>query len=402
MMNVEKIKSDFPILSRKVNGRGLVYLDSAATSQKPMQVIGAISDYYENHNANVHRGVHKLSEEATEAYEGSRKKIAAFVSAKPDEMIFTRNATEGINLVAQCLGFVKGDEIVSSVMEHHSNIVPWQMLKDRGVITKFVDISDNGTLKMDDYQKLVTKKTKLVTVTHASNVLGTINDVKKIAKIAHDNGALLLSDAAQSVPHMPVDIKGIGADFLVFSGHKMLGPTGIGCLYGRRDLLDGMPPFMGGGDMIKDVSLEGTIYNGVPYKFEAGTPDIAGAIGLGAAVDYLGKIGMKNVRGHEKKLAKRALKELQIVETYGRAPERGGVVAFNVKGLHSHDVASMLDENGIAVRSGHHCAQPLMKRLEIVSAVRASFYVYNDEEDIEKLSASLKDIMNVLKRNKAK
>ncbi|MBS3054314.1 MAG: cysteine desulfurase [Candidatus Aenigmarchaeota archaeon] len=397
-MNVEKIKSDFPVLSRKVNGKELVYLDSAATSQKPRHVINTIVDYYENHNANVHRGVHALSEEATEAYEGARKKVANFVNAKPDEMIFTRNATEGINLVAQCLGFGKGDEIISSVMEHHSNIVPWQMLKSRGVTIGFVDINDDGTLKMDDYEKLVTKKTKLVAVTHASNVLGTINDVKKIAKIAHDAGALLLVDAAQSVPHMPVDVRDMGADFLVFSGHKMLGPTGIGCLYGRRRLLEEMPPFMGGGDMIKSVELEKTVYNDVPYRFEAGTPDIAGAVGLGAAVDYLAKIGMKNVREHEKKLVNRATKELQMVETYGHAGGKGGVVAFNVRGLHSHDVASMLDENGIAVRSGHHCAQPLMKRLGIISAARASFYVYNDEEDIAKLSASLKDIINLLKK----
>ncbi|MBI4018992.1 MAG: cysteine desulfurase [Candidatus Aenigmarchaeota archaeon] len=399
-MNIEKIKSDFPLLSRKVNGKQLVYLDSAATSQKPKQVISAITNYYENHNANVHRGVHKLSEEATEAYEGSRKKIADFVNAKANEMIFTRNATEGINLVAQSLGFRKGDEIVSSVMEHHSNIVPWQMLKSRGVTTRFADIDEDGILKMDDYENLITKKTKLIAVTHVSNVLGTINNVKKIAKIAHDAGALLLVDAAQSVPHMPVDVRNIEADFLVFSGHKMLGPTGIGCLYGRSELLDAMPPFMGGGDMIKDVKLEGTIYNDVPYKFEAGTPHIAGAVGLGAAVDYLVKIGMKNVHEHEKKLVNFATTELQITETYGNAPENGGIVAFNVHGLHSHDVASMLDENGIAVRSGHHCAQPLMKRLGIVSAARASFYVYNDEEDITKLSASLKDIINLLKRKK--
>lgn len=393
MLNPGKIRKDFPILARKINGRQLCYLDSAATSQKPVQVLEAMNDYYEKHNANVHRGVHKLSEEATELYEGSRKKVADFINAGTEEIIFTKNATEAINLVSKTLNVKRGDEILSTVMEHHSNIVPWQMLD--GVKVRYTGISDSGNLDMEDYEKLINEKTKLVTVTHVSNVLGTINDVRRIAKLAHNAGALCLVDGAQSVPHMPVDAKKLGVDFLAFSGHKMLGPTGIGCLYGRKELLDAMGPFMGGGDMIKEVTLEKTTYNAVPHKFEAGTPDIAGAVGLGAAVDYLSSLGMVSVQKHEESLVKRAVEELEKlggVKIYG-PKKRAGIVSFNVRGLHSHDVASMLDEHGIAVRSGHHCAQPLMAAFGISSAARASFYVYNGESDALKLASSLKNII---------
>ncbi len=397
MLNIEKIKKDFPILARKIKGNQLYYLDSAATSQKPMQVLKAMNDYYEKHNSNVHRGVHTLSEEATEFYEGARKKVAGFINAEEKEIIFTKNATEAINLVSRTLGVKRGDEILSTVMEHHSNIVPWQMLN--GVKVRYVDIDKNGNLDMGDYEKMISEKTKLVAVTHVSNVLGTVNDVRKIAKLAHDVGALCLVDGAQSVPHMSVDVKRLGVDFLAFSGHKMLGPTGIGCLYGSKDVLDFMNPFMGGGDMIKEVTLAKTTYNEVPHKFEAGTPDIAGAVGLGTAVDYLSVLGMGNVQKHEEALATMAMEELaklKDVEIYG-PKKRAGVVAFNVHGLHSHDVASMLDEHGIAVRSGHHCAQPLMTRLGIVSAARASFYVYNNERDVLKLASSLRDIINQIR-----
>jgi cysteine desulfurase / selenocysteine lyase len=397
-MNVEEIRKDFPILNKKVKGKPLIYLDSTATSQKPNQVISSISDYYEKYNSNVHRGIHTLSEQATEEYEKSRKKIADFINAKEKEIIFTKNTSESINLLSNTLKLEKGDEVVSTVMEHHSNIVPWQMLREKGVIVKFADINDNGELK--NIEELITDKTKLVTFTHSSNVLGTINDVNKINKIAHDKGALTLLDAAQSIPHMPVSVNALDVDFAVFSGHKMLGPTGIGCLYGKKNLLETLPPFMGGGDMIKEVTLEETIYNDVPYKFEAGTPDIAGAIGLGAAVDYLTKIGMDNIREHEKKITKLALESLDMdgVTIYGKAKERGGVVSFNVEDAHSHDVASILDEDGIAVRSGHHCAQPLMKRLGIVSAARASFYIYTTENEIEKLVESIKNVKKVFRK----
>ncbi|MBI4015022.1 MAG: cysteine desulfurase [Candidatus Aenigmarchaeota archaeon] len=391
-MNAKKIKQDFPILKRKTQGRQLCYLDSAATSQKPRHVLKAMDDYYEKHNSNVHRGVHTLSEEATELYEGARKKVAGFINAGMKEMVFTKNATEAINLVSHTLDVKKGGEILSSVMEHHSNIVPWQLC---GAKVRYAGMDENGNLDMGDYEKMISEKTRLVAVTHVSNVLGTINDVRRIAKLAHDVGALCLVDGAQSVPHMPVDVKKLGVDFLAFSGHKMLGPTGIGCLYGKKEVLDSMMPFMGGGDMIREVTLAKTTYNEVPHKFEAGTPDIAGAVGLGAAVDYLSSIGMGSVQKHEEILAKRAVEELsrQGVEIYG-PKKRAGVVAFNVHGLHAHDVASMLDEHGIAVRSGHHCAQPLMERLGISSSARASFCVYNDERDVLKLASSLRDIID--------
>ncbi|MBI2971737.1 MAG: cysteine desulfurase [Candidatus Aenigmarchaeota archaeon] len=402
-MNAEKIRKDFPILKRKVHGKRLVYLDNAATAQKPVQVIEALSDFYSLHNANVHRAVHTLSQEATERYDTARERVAGFIGAGHDEIVFVRNATEAINIVLYAWArhnLRQGDEIVATVMEHHSNIVPWQSLQEKGVKLEFVDINEDGTLRMEDYERLVTRKTKLVTVAHASNVLGTINPVKDIAKLAHDAGARCLVDGAQSVPHMPVDVGNIGCDFLVFSGHKMLAPTGTGVLWGRKELLDSMGPFMLGSDIIKEVSLEKTTFREAPWKFEPGTPDFAGAVALGAAVEYLQKLGMRNVRKHEQSLTAYALRRLQEVggmTMYGprSAEQKGGVISFNLGDIHSHDLSTILDEAGIAVRSGHHCAMPLMKRLGIDAAARASFYIYNTKEEIETLARALEKAKKV-------
>ena len=396
-MNVTK---DFPILNRKVNGKPLIYLDNAATSQKPKQVIDKITDYYTNYNANIHRGIHKMSEEATEEYEGARQKTAKFIGANTKEMIFTKNTTESLNILAYwALRTLKsGDEVVLSVMEHHSNIVPWQMLQEKGVKLKFIDINSDGTLSDN---MLITKKTKIVSIVHASNVLGTINDVSKIGKIAHDNGALFVVDGAQSVPHMPVDVKKFGCDFLAFSSHKMLGPTGVGVLYGREDVLEKVTPFLRGGDMIKEVHLTNTKWNDLPWRFEAGTPNIADVIGFGTAIDYLNKIGMSNVRQHEIDVTKYAMKELgaiRNVKIYGPA-NRCGLVSFSIDGVHPHDTASILDTEGIAIRSGHMCAQPLMERLEVPALSRASFYIYNDKKDVDALVKGIEKVKTVFKVN---
>ena len=409
MVNVEKIRKDFPILGREIHGKPLVYFDNAATSQKPTQVIDAISDYYKQHNANVHRGVHKLSEEATAAFEGARKKVADFVNAGDvRQIVFTRNATEAINLVAYSWGrknIKKGDEILLTQMEHHSNLVPWQILaKEMGAKLKFIPITPEGELKIKN-EKLkiyLTSKTKLVALTHVSNVLGTINPAKQIIEKIHElstknqtSAPKVLVDGAQAVPHMPVSIQNINPDFYVFTGHKMLGPTGIGVLYAKKELLEEMDPFLSGGDMILEVDWEKSSWNYIPWKFEAGTPDVAGAIGLGAAADYLNSLGMKNVREHEKELTTYALEQLSKIRDlviYGpKDPEkRGGVISFNVVkngqvATHPHDLASILDTEGIAVRSGHHCAQPLMKVLEIPAAARVSIYIYNTKGEIDKL-----------------
>ncbi len=386
------MKDDFPIFSAH---KELVYLDSTATSQKPKQVIEAIENFYKTDNANIHRGLYDLSEHATEMHEGARRKIAEFVNAHPGGIVFVRNATEGINLVANSLDFKEGDEIITTIMEHHSNIVPWQMLKEKGVVVKVMDIDKNGCLKID--KKLFTKKTKLVAVCHVSNVLGTINPVEKIGVLAHEYDALFLVDAAQSVPHMPVDFKKIDADFMVFSGHKMMGPSGIGVLCAKPELLKAMKPFLKGGDMIKEVHLDEVKWNDIPWKFEAGTPNIEGAIGLGTAVDYLKKIGMGAIRKHEIELTEYAMKELSKINgitIYGpaNAEERGGVIAFNLKGVHAHDVAAILNEHKIAIRSGYHCAQPLAERLGVDATARASFYLYNDKMDIDKLVDALKKV----------
>jgi len=404
-LDTEKIRKDFPILKREIHGKPLVYLDNAATSQKPRQVIEAISNFYEQHNANVHRGVHKLSEEATAAFEGARKTVADFVNAGDvRQIVFTRNATEAINLVAYSWGrknIKKGDEILLTQMEHHSNLVPWQILaKEVGAKLKFIPINENGELRVHSSElgKYITPKTKLVAITHVSNVLGTINPIKQTISNIRDlrSDIRVLIDAAQAVPHMIVSIQNIRPDFYVFTGHKMLGPTGIGVLYAKKELLEDMDPFLSGGDMILEVDWERSSWNYIPWKFEAGTPDVAGAIGLGAAVDYLNSLGMKNVREHEKELTFYALEKLSKVKNlviYGSKDieKRSGVISFNIinnKGrvaIHPHDLASILDAEGIAIRSGHHCAQPLMEVLGIPAAARISFHAYNTKEEIDKL-----------------
>ena len=406
LLNVPKIKKDFPILERRVRDKPIVYLDSAATSQKPRQVIDATSDYYARYNANVHRAIYELGEESTRAFEGAREKVAAFIGAKSSsEIVFTKSTTESLNLVAYGWGLKgklrEGDEIVGSVMEHHSNHVPWHFVKDhRGVVLKYVDVDDDGRLRLEQYDELITRRTKVVTVAHASNVLGTINPVREIAERAHEVGAVCVVDAAQSVPHMPVDVQSLGADFLAFSGHKMLGPTGIGVLYGKEERLNEMEPFIGGGEMIREVHLGGASWNEVPYKFEGGTPNIAGAIGLGAAVDYLEGLGMDAVRAHEMDVTRAALDRLLALEGVRilgprEVRDRGGVVAFTMDRAHPHDIASILDVDGVCIRSGHHCAQPLMERFQVPATARASFYVYNDEADVERLVAALRKVQEV-------
>jgi cysteine desulfurase/selenocysteine lyase len=407
MLDVEKIREDFPIFKRKVHRKPLIYFDNAATTQKPIQVINAIKEYYESYNANIHRAIHTLSEEATQKYEEAREKVRKFINARSDkEIIFVRNATEAINLVMYAWGLnnlKESDEIISTVMEHHSNIVPWQFLRDKvGLKLKFIDVNSQGFLKLDELENILSKNTKLITVTHASNVLGTINPIKDIGKIAHDNGSLILVDGAQSVPHMPIDVKKLDCDFLVFSGHKMLGPMGIGVLYCNEEILENIQPFLYGGDMIKYVTLEKSVWNDLPLKFEAGTSNVEGAIGLGAAIDYLNKIGMEDIRKHEIELTKYAidkLSNLPNLDIYGpkKAEERGGVIAFNVKNVHSHDVAQILDEDGIAIRSGHHCAMPLHQKLGIESSARISFYLYNMKEEIDNFIEALGKISKVLR-----
>ncbi|MGC8686453.1 MAG: aminotransferase class V-fold PLP-dependent enzyme [Thermoplasmata archaeon] len=412
---------DFPIFERTFNGKKMVYLDSTATSQKPIQVIEAISEYYKKYNANVHRGIYGLSEEATDIYESSRKNISSFIHAKnPESIVFVRNTTEALNLLSYSLGrtLKKGDEIITTVMEHHSNIVPWQFLQEKGIKLKYLDINNNGLLKMEDLNNLITKNTRIITLTQVSNVLGTINDVKEIGRIAHEHDTYFIVDGAQSVPHMPVDVEQLDCDFLAFSGHKMLGPMGIGVLYGKLELLNEMDPFMGGGEMINEVHITGSTWADVPLKFEAGTPNVEGAMGLSAAVDYLRNLGMEEVRNHEKEMVKYTLSELEKFEDvifYGpKDPERRcGVVSFNFKNvknvqmakalmeegimIHPHDVASILDIDAVMVRSGHHCAQPLMDRLGVPATSRASFYIYNDIEDVDKFIDALKKVKKVLK-----
>jgi len=403
-MNTEKIRKDFPILNVKIHGKPLVYLDNAATSQKPKSVINAVKDYYENYNANIHRSIHKLGEDATAAYEDAHKKAADFINADFEEIVFTKNTTESINLLAYSLtqSLKPGDEIAISQMEHHSNFVPWQQLAIKNNLKlKFIEINKDGTLNNESIKKNITKKTKIVSVTHVSNVLGTINDVEKIGKIAHNNGAFFIVDGAQSVPHMPVDVKNLDCDFMAFSGHKMLGPTGIGVLYGKKELLENMPPFLYGGEMIKEVKFENTRFNDLPWKFEAGTMNIAEAIGLGAAIDYLNEVGMENIEKHEKELVKYAyekLLEIKELEIYGPSAEkRSGLVAFNVKGVHAHDTAQILDGEGIAIRAGHHCTMPLHSLLGISASARASFYLYNTKEEVDKLAEGIKKVIKVFK-----
>jgi len=392
------VRSDFPILERQVHGKPLTYLDSAATSQKPRQVIDAMSAYYASYNANIHRGVYTIAEEATAAYEAARKKVATFIgAASTKEVIFVRNTTEAINLVAQTWGrknLRAGDEVVLTEMEHHSNLVPWFLLAEQiGFTIRYIPVTAGGLLDLAALPHLLSERTRLVSLTQMSNVLGTIIDVRAVADAAHRAGALCLVDGAQSVPHMPVDVKQMDCDFLAFSGHKMLGPTGIGCLYGKRAVLEEMPPFMGGGEMIRHVTYEGARYNDLPWRFEAGTPSIAEGIGLGVAVDYLTNLGMDNVHRQEEVLTAAAMAKLSAmpgVTVYGPpANQRGGAVAFTVKGMHPHDIATLLDQDAIAVRAGHHCAQPLHTKLGIPASTRASFYVYNTLADVDVLVESL-------------
>ncbi len=398
-LDVENIRGDFPIFSKTINGKPLIYLDSAATSQRPKQVIDAVRRYYEEYNSNVHRGIYSISIEATEEYEKARRKVARFINARSErEIVFVRGTTEGLNLVAYAWALRnlrKGDKILLTEMEHHSNIVPWQLVaKQTGAEINYIPFNKHdGKLELDKLDKH--KDFKILSFTYASNVLGTINDAKKLVKHAHENNAIAVIDAAQSVPHMRVNVQDIGCDFLAFSGHKMLGPTGIGVLYGRREILEEMEPFMGGGEMIREVHLSRSTWNEVPWKFEAGTPNVAGAIGLGAAVDYLERIGMERIRRHEESLTKHALDEFERIRgmrIYGppEATERAGLIAFNIADIHAHDLATLLDEDGICVRAGHHCAMPIHTKLETPATTRASFYLYNTHEEVEKLTESLK------------
>ena len=407
-INVARIREDFPILKRQVNDKPLIYFDNAATSQKPNAVIDAIDRYYREYNANIHRGIHKLAEEATLAHETAREKVAKFINAKrASEVVFTRNTTEALNLVAYSWGRAsirKGDKIVLTIMEHHSNIVPWlRLAEEKGAAVEFVKIDENGELREDELHELIDERTKIVAVTHASNVLGTVNPVRDIGRVAHRFGALFVVDAAQSVPHMAVDVEDIDCDLAAFSGHKMLGPTGIGVLYGKSEYLERMPPFLGGGEMIKEVHTTGASWKDLPYKFEAGTPNVSGAIGLGAAVDYLSGVGMKNVQDHEREITSHALNRMKQVEglqIYGpkEVDRRVGVISFNLGDIHAHDLASILDEEGIAIRSGHQCAQPLMEFMHVPATSRASFYIYNTKEEVDVFIEALEKARKIFAR----
>jgi cysteine desulfurase/selenocysteine lyase len=403
-LNAQAIRADFPILAREVNGKPLVYLDSAATSQKPAVVIEAMDDYYRRYNANPHRGVYAISEEATAAYESARRRVAAFINApSPKELIFTRNTTEAINLVRYSWGRANikaGDRILLTEMEHHSNLVPWQLLaQEVGARLEFLCIDDDGLLLLEGLERKL-EGVKLLAITHQSNTLGTINPIKAIAAVARRAGALTLIDGAQAVPHMPVDVQDLGVDFYAFSGHKMCGPTGVGVLWARRALLEAMPPFLGGGDMIKRVKLTEASWNDLPWKFEAGTPSVAEGIGLGAAVDYLSQFGMDSVRAHERTLVDYAMEKLQDVPgitLYGpREPElHGGAISFTLPQIHPHDLATLIDREGIAVRAGHHCTQPLMDRLGVPATTRASFYLYNRPEEVDQLVSGIQKAQKV-------
>ena len=401
--DVERVRADFPLLRQQVNGKPLVYLDNGATSQKPQCVIDELVRYYTTENANVHRGVHTLSQLATDDYEGARSKVRRFLNAADDrEIIYTRGTTEGINLVAQTFGRQNvgpGDEIVVSNMEHHSNIVPWQMLcEEKGAVLRVVPIDDSGELLMDEYEAMVGPRTKLVSITHVSNALGTVVPVERIVGIAHAQGVPVLLDGAQAVPHMPVDVRRLDCEFYVFSGHKLFGPTGIGILYGKGEILEALPPFQGGGEMIKSVTFEKTIYNDLPYKFEAGTPNIAGAIGLGAAVDYVQALGFEGIEAHEAELLEygtRALSAIDGLRIVGTAHHKAGILSFTLENIHPHDIGTILDEQGIAVRTGHHCAQPVMQRFQIPATARASMAFYNTKHDIDALVHGLDRVIEV-------
>ncbi|WP_271004870.1 cysteine desulfurase [Listeria seeligeri] len=400
MIDIQKIRADFPILAQEINEKPLAYLDNAATSQKPKQVIRALTHYYEFDNANVHRGVHTLAARATDAFESARAKVAKFIHAREvAEIIFTRGTTSAINLVVDSYGNANieaGDEIVISYLEHHSNLIPWQQLaKRKGAVLKYIELEEDGTISIEQAEKTITEKTKIVALAHVSNVLGTITPIKEIAALAHKVGAVILVDGAQAVPHMEVDVVDLDADFYAFSGHKMMAPTGIGALYGKRELLDKMEPTEFGGEMIDFVELYDSTWKELPWKFEAGTPIIGGAIALGAAIDYLAAIGIDTIHAYEQELVSYAIEQMSKLDgitIYGPtdASKRCGLVTFNIEGAHPHDVATILDEGGVAIRAGHHCAQPLMKWLDVSSTARASFYIYNTKEEIDALIEGLK------------
>ena len=400
MFDINKIREDFPILSREVYGRPLVYLDNAATTQKPRCVVEAITDEYYNVNANVHRGVHYLSQQATDLHEEAREKVRQFINARStNEIVFTRGTTESLNLVVSsfCDEFMQeGDEVIVSVMEHHSNIVPWQLqAAKKGISIRVIPMTDEGELCMDEYAKMFTDKTKIVSVTHVSNVLGTVNPVDEIIRIAHEHGVPVMVDGAQSTPHFAVDVQAMDCDFFAFSGHKMYGPTGIGVLYGKEDWLDRLPPYQGGGEMIESVSFEKTVFEHLPFKFEAGTPDYVATHGLAKAIDYMTAVGMDNIQKHEHELTEYAMQRLSEVENiriFGRSPRKDAVVSFLVGDIHHLDMGTLLDRLGIAVRTGHHCAQPLMIRLGIQGTVRASFAMYNTREEIDALVEGIKRV----------
>jgi cysteine desulfurase / selenocysteine lyase len=402
-LDVEKIRRDFPILSRTVYGKKLVYLDNAATSQKPRAVIDAISGYYENENSNIHRGVHFLSQLATEGYEDARTTVQKFVNAAESrEVVFVRGTTEAINLVAQTYGRAHvgaGDEVLISAMEHHSNIVPWQLLcEEKGAQLRVAPMNDRGELLLDEFEKLLTPRTKMVAVPHVSNALGTINPLAAIVEMAHRRNIPVLVDGAQAVPHLRVDVRALDCDFYCFSGHKVYGPTGIGILYGKAALLESMPPYQGGGDMISSVTFAKTTYNKLPYKFEAGTPDVAGVIGLGAGIEYLNRLGIERVAAHEHELLAYATKTISAISgirLIGTAQEKAGVLSFVMDDVHPHDIGTILDQQGIAIRTGHHCAQPVMERFGIPATARASFAVYNTKEEIDALAAGIQKVREV-------
>ncbi|WP_394996229.1 SufS family cysteine desulfurase [Emticicia sp.] len=393
ILDINKIRQDFPILDEKINGKNLVYFDNAATTQKPLVVIEALANYYGHYNANIHRGIHFLAEKATSAFEASRKTIQSFLNAEHlEEIIFTYGTTDGINLVSQTYGrkFLKeGDEIIISTLEHHSNIVPWQMLcEQNGCILRIIPIDDNGDLRLEEYEKMLSEKTKFVSVVHVSNALGTINDVKFIIEKAHAVGAKVLIDGAQASSHIEIDVQDLDVDFYVFSAHKIYGPTGMGVLYGKKDILNAMPPYRGGGEMIKEVTFEKTTYNDLPYKFEAGTPNIADVIAVKFAIDYINELGKENIAAYEDELLKYAthqFSEIEGLKIIGQAKEKISVISFVLEGIHPQDVGVILDQQGIAVRTGHHCTQPLMSRLKIPGTSRASFAVYNTTDEIDKL-----------------
>jgi len=403
--DVEQVRRDFPILQRKVRGRQLVYLDNAATTQKPQQVIDRLVRYYREENSNVHRGVHYLSEVATAAYEGARTVIQRFLNARSEkEIVITRGTTEGINLVAQTWGRVnvrEGDEILITAIEHHSNIVPWQMLcAEKGATLRVAPVNDEGEVVVEEFAKLLNDRTKIVAFGHASNALGTINPVRQMTKLAHDAGAIVVIDGAQGVPHLPIDVQEIGCDFYAFSGHKVYGPTGIGALYGRESLLEAMPPWMGGGDMILSVSFEKTTYNALPYKFEAGTPNIADTIALATALEYVSSLGLENIASYEHDLLTYATDRLQQIDglrIIGTARQKASVISFTLEGVHPHDIGTILDQEGIAIRTGHHCAQPLMMRFNVPATGRASFGVYNTRAEADALVDGLGKVIEVFR-----